>query len=121
MESNNDICSIRDSGGTYTSTWDRYGETDGITLVRTLQQYMLNDNNTFMDYVRFTLYDEDEEYNIFNVMYTLSGDQYHRIIGMTKNYVKAAVKIDMKEVDLFGDTSYDLGISKLSTKYGSES
>lgn len=119
IQSDNDLCSIKDDGGNYTTTWARYGETETLWLVSTLQQYIINDNNSFMDYVRFTLYDEDEEYNIFNIMYTLAGDQYHRIIGMTKNYVKATIKMDIKEVD-FDDAAYDTYPSKLGTRYGKE-
>lgn len=120
QESDNDICAIKDAGGTYTSTWRRYDETDDIPLIEILQQLVFNNTRRPMDYVRAQTYDPNQTFNPVSVLWygeTVDGE-YFRIIGMNRNYRTATIDFDLQEIDITTDISFTNGKQKLTSKYG---
>lgn len=122
QESDSDSCSIKDSGGSYTSTWDRYNDSDTLPLTSILIQQQINANATFKDYVRCTAYDPDETIDIFSLMYSNELNlpvRYSDIIGMTKDYREATIRLDLKQNGAeVSDVSINYYSNKLATQYG---
>lgn len=121
LESERDVCSIRDSGGSYTSTWDRYGETDTLPISYLLTRQILNDNDIPPGFVRCNIYDPDQDIMPFSVFYdTTSIDTYYRIVGMNMDYRKGTIDVNMVESDFIGaDTNFFSNLRKLNSSYGS--
>jgi hypothetical protein len=120
-ESISDSCALKDSGGSYTSTWDRYGETDTLKFEAVFAQYYLNANASYTDYITCTVYDPSETIEMYNVLLDqlYSSGKYHEIIGIRKNYRDGTVEIQMKESGLGKtDVTYNSWSRKLDTQYG---
>jgi hypothetical protein len=124
QESDNDICSLKDDGGNYTSTWDRYGKTtDDIPLITVLQQYVFNANSGFKSYVTCTIHDPDEEIlhnDMLNDRSLGLAARYLDIVGTSINYREATHKVQLKENGILPvtDTTFGGGHFKLETQYG---
>ena len=121
-ESISDSCALKDTGGSYTSTWDRYGETDTLKFESIFGQYYLNANATYTDYVTCTAYDPGQTINVNNLLYDFAlgiAPRYFEIIGITKNYRDATVELQMKESGIsVSDVTYNKYSKKLNTQYG---
>lgn len=104
-ESPNDIFSIRDASGTYTSGWNRYGKTNGYSLTYTFANDWFKDNYKPMDYVRASFYDEDNEMNHTQLYYdnTFTA-KYYKVIAFEKNFSTAEVMVQLKEVKTLTDS-----------------
>jgi hypothetical protein len=120
QESDNDICAIKDAGGTYTSTWSRYNTTDDIPLIEILQQYAFNSNYKPMSYVTTTVYDPGQLYDVLT-LYFYDVGVYFRVIGMDVNYRKATLTLNLKEDPGYpaaADIAFTNSRRKLTSKYG---
>jgi len=116
-----EICSIKDAGGSYTSTWDRYDDSDTLPLMEILGQQILNDNYGFTDYVRCTVYDDGNDFfpNLAVGDLSFSRQKYYDVIGFSKNYREATVKVQMKDTGIDNaDVALYKSISTLDTQYG---
>lgn len=103
-DSTSEMFSIKDAGGNYTSTWARYGVTEARSLTQTFNISWFNDNYKAMDFVRCSMYDNNEDINLFNILYdnTASRVRYYRIISIDKNYRDAIVNLQLKEIGISG-------------------
>lgn len=120
LESSNDLCAIKDSGGNYTSSWDRYGATDGDELIEIALQYLINDFSTYKDYADITIYDVNEEIEPIHMLYDSAvSARYYDIVGFTKTYSTAELQVNLKQNGILpGDTSIYIIKRKLDTNYG---
>lgn len=117
QETQSDSCSIKDTGGTLTSTWTRCGKTEDVEIVKLYNQNIANDYAIHKDYIRTTIYDSS------NLILPISFPKYdfktYRILGYTKNYREASVDVDMIEV-LNEDVNTASFKWKLDTQYGED-
>lgn len=122
QESDNDICAIKDIGGTYVSTWGRWNFlAETRSLIEILQQYRFNSNRGYMSYIRGTICDPDETITPKNVVTLTEGD--FRIIGMQRDYRNGSIALDLIQIIYVGlflptDTTFGIGKEKLSSQYG---
>lgn len=116
QESVNDICSIKDAGGSHVTSWSRYGETsEGLRLIPLIQMQQLIHRQRWCNYVKCTLYDNTNK--ISNINFLIDGAKTYKIIGYEKNYKQASVSLDM--VELANDsTSISSNRYKQAAAYG---
>ena len=117
QESNNDICAIKDAGGSYVSTWSRYGKSESISLVEAKQQDRFNHHYQYMDYVKCAFLDLNETISLHN--FIDNGSKLYRILGINKNYRDSVVEVDMIEI-YNTDQTIVSSPNKLTSKYGEE-
>ena len=120
QESDNDICSIKDSGGTLTSSWDRFGKTDTSTLIQLFQLNVINDNATHISYIKTTVNDPNETAEVHDLVFNRDAT-YARIVAISKNYGSAAVDYDVIELEilaLVSDVTFNTVTHRLNTNYG---
>lgn len=119
-ESSEDIFSIRDSGGTYTSLWTDYGAATEYELSFVYARFWFRDNGKPMNYVRTNVYDETKKIKPYSLLYDNTvRNKYYKIIGLSIDYRQADVMLDMKEVDVAGSLGSVYQSSfKQDTQYG---
>jgi hypothetical protein len=122
QESSNDLCAVKDSGGSYVTSWNRYGlTTEDRPLIVILQQLVYNSNRGYMSYIKGTIRDENQTINAFNSLLLNDGD--FRIIGLEKDYREGVITLDLVEVVYTGlllesDTTFTNSIVKTTSQYG---
>lgn len=118
QETVSDICSIKDSGGSYVESWSRYGETsEGLSIIELIQQQRLNHSYKWMNYVRATI--KDPTNKIWPENFLTDGSKTYRIIGLTKNFREESTTLDMVEISNT-DVTVNYINYKLETEYGKE-
>lgn len=116
-ESSNDICAIRDSGGTYTSTWTRYGKTEDIILSQAYRQNYMNSSYFYANFITVSYYDPDEYIEPHLLINDTDESKYYRIIGYEKKYRDATLNLQMRQM-YQNDVTLAFVSTKLSTAYG---
>lgn len=117
FESDSDICGLKDAGGNYTESWDRFGKTDTVTLTEILAQQRLNEYAYFKDYVKCTIFDKTEMLAFHN--FIIYNTKIYRILGYGKEITEGVFKCDMVEVPT-SDVSISSFYNKLDTVYGED-
>ena len=114
QEESTEICKIVDAG-TATSTWDRYGDSDTLQLVEILGQQILNDYQSYKNFVKLTIYDPSNTIKPHSVI-EYDSKQY-RNIGYTMDFRAGTFAGDWIEI-LNTDVSQNHVGYKLTTING---
>jgi hypothetical protein len=121
-ESSNDIFSIKDSGGNYTTGWARYGKTEIRNLTYCFALEWAKSNYKPAEYVRTNVYDKDEIITPISLLSdtTHSATKYYRPIGYEVDYRSGLVSLQMKDESLVidSDQSVYADAYKKDTNYG---
>jgi hypothetical protein len=83
-------------GSILTTEWNRYGKTENLALVQTYAQSILENNQSFKNYNRVKILDEDDNISSHNSL-TIDSKEY-QIIGYTVSYKAGSYKVISAEL-----------------------